>query len=476
MQSQQRLLIVDDDEGICRLLSAILKRRGYEVESCLSGGAALERLRGGGVSLLVLDLYLPDMNGQDLVKMLSEEGILPPYIVISGVDDVRVAVKLMQLGALDFLPKDAQMPAMVVPVVKRCFSRLEQDSKLREIETRFLQLAANIESVFWISSPDMRRFLYLSPAYEKIWGLPVEEAYGHAESLAEAVLALDAPALKAALKRLMENAENMEIEFRIVRPDGEMRWLHGTAFPLFDSGGKVERLTGFFHDITERKELSRRLLEAADMERRRVGADLHDDLCQRLAAAKLQSGLLERQLIAEGSKAAETAAELRSAVTEATALSRSLAQGLAPVLLDSEGIIPSLKNLARSATKIFGIPVIFEDPVTAPRTNPETANHVYRIAQELISNAAKHASPSRIAVRLSQDSCCVALQVINDGIAFAPDLAGTGSFGMGLHLVRLRTEAMGATLDFHPGQEPDGGTRAVCLIPNRVSDHENPSS
>lgn len=463
MSPEQPILIVDDDEGICRLLADTLKKDGLSTEWRTSGSEAIEWLRQRRPPLMLLDLRLADMRGQDVIDILAEEGITVPFVVISGVSDVRVAVKLMQEGALDFLPKDTQLLQLVAPVVRRCLEHLENKRRLADIEGRFLQLADNIQSIFWIATPDMKQFIYVSPAYERIWGLPLESAYEHPDSWLEAVLPTDRPGLRAALERFRIIAESMEIDFRIARPDGEIRWLHCTASPLLDEKGEIERLTGFVHDITERKEVNRRLLAAAEQERRRLGQDLHDDLCQRLAAIKLRCSMLERDLARDGSPRASVAADLAAAIADATGLSRNFARGLVPVTLDSDGLPSALEVLTKTAEAMFGVAVRFECPEPVSISDPDTATHLYRITQELISNAAKHAQPSHIIVRLTQDAKRLLLEVENDGAPFtAPE---NFSDGMGLHFLRSRADAIGGALTFIPGNPPHGGTRALCVLP-----------
>jgi DNA-binding NtrC family response regulator len=177
MPFDEPILIVDDDEGVCRLLTKSLERDGLRVVTRTSGAAALDWLRQHRAALMLLDLRLNDMRGADILEILAEEGHSVPFIVISGVADVRIAVQLMKEGALDFLPKDAQLLELVAPVVRRCLEHIAQQQRLEEVESRFLQLANTIQSVFWISSPDMTQFYFVSPAYAKIWDRPVQSLY-----------------------------------------------------------------------------------------------------------------------------------------------------------------------------------------------------------------------------------------------------------------------------------------------------------
>jgi PAS domain S-box-containing protein len=463
MNFEPPVFIVDDDEGVCRLLAGALKKEGLTSEWKTSGTEAIDWLRENDASLLLLDLRLSDMGGKEVIEALEKEGRSFPFIVISGVADIRVAVELMKDGALDFLPKDTQLLQLVAPLVTRSLARLEEQRRLAESEGRFIQLANNIQSVFWISTPDMTKFVYVSPAYERMWGATVTSLYENPDSWLNAVVPADLPVLRSALERLKGAVETVEVEFRIGRADGGQRWLHCTASRLNGRAGTGAQLTGFIRDVTERKEIDRRLIEAGERERRRLGQDLHDDLCQRLAAIKLRCGLLERDLARHGFEDAAVAGELGSAVGEATSLARNLARGLSPVSLDTEGLPSALDTLTRSTSSIFGIPVSLECAHEIRTPNADTATHLYRIAQELISNAAKHAGPTRIGVKIYTLPGGLVLEVESDGTPFEP--SGTEGDGMGLHHLRSRANAIGANLAFLPGPPPDGGTRVLCNLP-----------
>ncbi len=357
MEIDAPILIVEDDEGICRLLATALQKEGIDSECRTSGTSALIWLRQNHTPLVLLDLRLPDMKGQDVITILAEEGRKVPFVVISGVGDVRVAVQLMQEGALDFLPKNMQLLQLVAPVVRRSLEYLEQKRRMEDI-------------------------------------------------------------------------------------------------------------------ALARKDVDRRLFAAAELERRRLGQDLHDDLCQRLAAIKLHCSMLQRELEREGSSQVGRAAQNVDAMGEATSLSRSFARSLAPVTLDSDGLSSALQLLAKSAGTVFGIVIGFECPQLVPVPDPDTAMHLYRIAQELIANAAKHAQPTRIEMRLTAGPSCLLLEVANDGLSFSKPADPIE--GMGLPMLRARADAIGARLEFISGATPDGGTRVRCNLPYHPTHESTP--
>ena len=142
--------------------------------------------------------------------------------------------------------------------------RIEQE--LRASNERFRQLADNISEVFWITDPQIRKDLYLSPAYEEIWGRPVEQQLEIPETFIESVIPEDRDLVLRNIEK-QEHGEKTEMEYRISRPDGSVRWIWDRAFPILDETGKVVRLAGIATDITERKEAEierRALLEIAE--------------------------------------------------------------------------------------------------------------------------------------------------------------------------------------------------------------------
>jgi len=135
----------------------------------------------------------------------------------------------------------------------------ETQVQLRSILERFEELAAHIPEVFWITDPAKQRMLYLSPAYEKIWGLPCQSAYDNAQSWLQSVHPEDRRRVTERLPRQVEG--DYAEHYRIVQPDGTVRWICDRAFPVRDAQGCVQRLVGFSSDITELVQTQRTLRE-----------------------------------------------------------------------------------------------------------------------------------------------------------------------------------------------------------------------
>jgi len=125
------------------------------------------------------------------------------------------------------------------------------EEKLRESEQKFRQFAENIDEIFWMTDPEKSQMLYISPAYERVWGRSVESLYKHPKSFLEAIHPDDRQQVIDLLPLQLQGTS--DVQYRIVRPDGTIRWVRDRAFPIRDAKGKVYRVCGIAEDITETK-------------------------------------------------------------------------------------------------------------------------------------------------------------------------------------------------------------------------------
>ena len=143
--------------------------------------------------------------------------------------------------------------------------RKEAEETLRENEEKFRQLAENIADVFWVTSPDLQKIHYVSPAYEQIWGRSVQSSYTNPQEWAEAIFPEERERVFATFLKLAQEP-SVSTEFHITRPDGTVRWIFSRGFQVRDAAGKVIRITGVASDITERKQLEAQLFQSQKME------------------------------------------------------------------------------------------------------------------------------------------------------------------------------------------------------------------
>lgn len=173
------------------------------------------------------------------------------------------------IGVIEFLSHEVRSPehelydacASVNSQVAQFLERKRSETKLLETEKVFRQLAENIREVFWLESPDLSELYYISPAYEEIWGRTIEELYEDPLSFIESVVPEDRERVIQHTKDVIKSPEGSVAEYRITRPDGSTRWVWARAFPIYDEHGKVVRTCGICHDISERKEIEKRISE-----------------------------------------------------------------------------------------------------------------------------------------------------------------------------------------------------------------------
>lgn len=200
-----------------------------------------------------------------------------PYIIDSGLK-TAMGVPIMAgnkvVAVMDFFvyqvrDEDEKLLALISSVADQLGSVLERkmaEDVLRGSEERFRQMAENISEVFWVASPDMERFEYISPAYEDIYGCPCSELYEHPDKWLETVYPPDSDSAIKAFSPSRLNSGSVDLEYRITRPDGSIRWIRSRGFPVRDRTGSIHRIVGISGDITEQKKLEEQLRHAVKME------------------------------------------------------------------------------------------------------------------------------------------------------------------------------------------------------------------
>lgn len=250
----------------------------------------------------------------------------------------------------------------------------------------------------------------------------------------------------------------------------------GAIFPMELSVGEVRlagarMFTGIVRDITERKRLEKEVLEVSELERQRIGQDLHDDLGQRLTAIELLAEFLAQDLASKALPEAAQAEKIALRVREAIAQTRSLARGLAPVELRPDGLVSALHQLAAQVGDNSRVDCRFECKGVVRVKGSGVATHLYRIAQEAVHNAIRHGRARRVSVALAESGGAISLTVLDDGIGLPAERRGGGGrteklTGMGLRIMGYRAGTIGATLDIRPAA--GRGTVVTCIVPQHL--------
>ncbi|OAI57255.1 hypothetical protein AYO49_02390 [Verrucomicrobiaceae bacterium SCGC AG-212-N21] len=209
------------------------------------------------------------------------------------------------------------------------------------------------------------------------------------------------------------------------------------------------------------RSLERDIVNISEHEQRRIGQDLHDGLCQVLAGIGCAVTSLKEELEAKSMPEAKSAAEIEGFVTDAATEARDLARGIFPVLQDATGLETALEELSLFAAKLYQREVDFEFDDEIKISNPETAMHLYRIAQEALSNGMKHGKAKKVSISLRKVGTGIHMKIEDDGCGFpGPSVSTTG---MGLRTMNYRAKLIGAQLEFKSAFP--SGTVVICQLP-----------
>lgn len=221
--------------------------------------------------------------------------------------------------------------------------------------------------------------------------------------------------------------------------------------------------------IVERHEreisaLNERLMKAQEQERMRIAGELHDGVMQEMLAVTMMLGTAKRRIPGEAVDASATIEKIQDKMIRVGTDIRRLSHDLHPPILHDAGLPTAVQAHCEQFSASSGIPVSCEADASIEQLSPGAALALFRIVQEALGNAAKHARARTIAVRLTQSDGIVTLAVSDDGVGFDPDRPGT-SGGLGLIMIRERAMQLNGTFDFDSA--PGRGTTISIAIPFR---------
>ena len=405
MEKTIRVLLVEDSENDAELLLRHLQRSGYAVTSSRvdTEQTMLGAIEAEPWEVIISDFIVPGFGGLEALDALKKKGLDLPFIIVSGQIGEDIAVKAMKAGAYDYVMKDSL--ARLVPAVERALREAEIRRERRQAEERLKDTA---EKLFWT----------------------VEE-----------------------LRKTEEQLRGRNVELSQARDELEVRVVQRTG--ALSKANKALR-----HQIEERKRLEQELLDITEQERRRIAIDLHDDLGQQLTGLAFMVKALHARLEATAPDRAAEADKIHTTVCSAIQRAHDLALDLTSDL-DEDNLPLALEHLTRRAKDLFQVDCCLEADSPLPQPPAGSVPHLYKIAQEALTNAIKHGKASRVAVRLAREDENLVLSIWNDGQAFEVDTLPKGR--MGLRVMNYRAHVIGGELEVCSDEET--GTKVLCSVP-----------
>ncbi len=302
-------------------------------------------------------------------------------------------------------------------------------------------------------------YIDVNPGFQRLSGYSRDEVVGHTSR--EFELWVNRQDRATVIRLFREQGAVYDFETRFRTKSGTIREVLLSVEPIELDG--VLCALSIAHDVTERRELERELIEISERERQRIGYDLHDTLGQQLAGVAFLSKVLEQRLAAHNAAEATQAAQIVTFVNQAMDQARTLARGLAPFTLETYGLVFALQELAANVESLFHCSCKVSSNHAIHITDHAVAMHLYRIVQEAVNNAVKHGKAPQITITLLvQREGGMTLIVHDNGVGFPT--VGAERPGMGLRIMHHRARMIGATLKVQSGAP--GDTCIICTLDN----------
>jgi PAS domain S-box-containing protein len=342
------------------------------------------------------------------------------------------------------------------------------EKELQEKERKYRALFANMLDGFAYhkmildhnNRPIDYIFLEVNNAFERLTGLKRKDIIGKRVTEIIPGIKNSKPDLITIYGKVALSGEDITFEFFF---EPFKKW-----YSISTYCPEIGYFATVFEDITERKNMEKSLIEIEERERRSIGHDLHDGLGQLLTGIAFKSHTLGRKLEKISLKEARDAAEISILIDKAKEQVSHIAKGLSPVEVDETGLMAALEELASNTKRMFNIQCSFNCAKPVFLHNKTVITQLYRIAQEAVTNAVKHARAKQIEISLVEEDGRISMTIKDDGIGI-PRISKNTS-GMGLKIMNYRASIINALLDIR--KDIKGGTLVTCTFINSVGKND----
>jgi len=397
------------------------------------------------------------------------------FVCMTKSGEVRIAQFSGTLIELDGRP-------CALVIVRDITARKQAEDALRASEERFRTLVRDFHVGVVLLGPDAK-IQFANQVAQQWFGIGLEEAKGRNTSQLDLIsVREDGTEIPFSMRpgpRAIEAREPIQSEVIGWRrkDSNEILWTLGNAVPQFGADGSVSAVINTFTNITERKQaeealhqLSTRLLQLQDEERRRLGRELHDSLAQSVLAVNLNLAQATRSLTALDERSRHSLAEARRVLAEMSREIRTLSYLLHPPLLDELGLVSAVKEYAEGFSERSGIKLELDVQAGFGRLPQEAETALFRIVQESLANIQRHSGAQTAKIQLRGDSASVNLEVSDRGCGMDKKAIerGNGSgarLGVGILGMRERMTQLGGKLEI---ESSSSGTTVRVSMPLRT--------
>jgi len=386
------------------------------------------------------------LEGQILERMQAEEEL------------IRTQNEL----ELRVIERTAQLEKMNKKLLEEIKEKNKAEAALKDSETLFRQLAENIRDVFFIMEPENQKINYLSPTYEQVWGYSLKSAYENPRSLFEHIHPDDKNNVNDIL-RVSKRSGVLTNSYRIIRPDGKIKWVRVRAFPILDENEKLNRIAGVAEDITISKQYEQRL-ESSLREKEILLKEIHHRVKNNL---QIISSLLNLQSkFVTDQRTLEIFREGRNRIKTMALIHEKLYGPKDFTRINFAEYLNELFSFLLSAYKFDSQKISFKIEIENVYLDIDQALTLGLIVNELITNSIKYAFPNglegQLKISMSKNGNNNLLRVYDNGIGIPPEIDIGKTDTLGLQLVQMFVEQIGGTIELKRGK----GTEYLIVFLN----------
>lgn len=468
---------IENDEALLRWkvypYFGEMPRQDVEVRSRVDGGPwstwstkrelGLSNLRGGEHTITV--------QAKSLLGSLDRAGTQIAFTVQSPFYHRPVFILPFGILALIFL----FLSAAYIDRKRR------YEADLRENQERF-QLAARATNDTIYDRDINTGDQWLNEGVQRIFGYPLGEGDYDIKWWLEHVHPDDRWRVDQSLQEALRSKSSFwQSDYRFRKADGTYAHVYDRAYVIYNESREAVRMIGSAMDITEQKraekavrQVSKRILQAQENERRRVSRELHDSVSQILASVKFRMESFEEQIPARLKLVRAGVRQTRQLVDRVMLEVRRISRNLRPTELDDLGLSSAVRSLVDEFAERNGARVDLDFPELKKKLPPEVELTLYRIIQEGLTNVERHSKATRVTLKVSEDDSAIIASIVDNGRGFAKRRSGKGRCkdgGMGLVDIRERVSFLDGDLQI--SSAPRKGTSITVRIPLNESNTEH---
>jgi two-component system, NarL family, sensor histidine kinase UhpB len=462
--------MLEDNALDVKLIQKTLSRSSlqFDIVVTRSGAEFISRLNSGNFDLILCDYQLPDFDALKALRARNQANLSTPFILITGAVSEEVAIGLVKEGAEDYILKDRmqRLPLAVEKAIRK--QKLKSHSEnmaasFFELTQRFKLAARTSSDIIWDYDVE-KNLIYCSNAIEKIIGVvPVQNF--HPSFLRQFIHPDDLLAVEKSLLSVIKSTDNRWRKiFRVLNKEGNVVWINSNALVMRNRKEQAIRIVGVMNNVTEVRRLQHELvdheltaqrqmtqvaIQVQERERSEIGRELHDNVNQLLATAKIMIDTARTTPELHDLCLTKSQESIMDAIQEL----RHIAHSMMPPAFDNnrfEDILVDLVEKVNLTGKV-NLEIFLPPKESFDSLSGDFKLAIYRIIQEQVSNILKHADAKNVSISLQSKNQDLILMIEDDGVGFDPQKRVKG---IGLKNMESRVRMLNGSMSISslPGQ------------------------